>query len=243
MQVRRTQVFAHRGYSAKAPENSMAAFQLAWDVKADGIELDVHLSKDGQVVVIHDETLERTTSGRGFVVEHTVQELKRYSNGSWFSLKYAEETIPTLREVLEWLESTGMVINIELKNNRIAYRGLEEKVIAEIERVGLEKRVILSSFNHESLKHLHAFRPHYSLAALYDFLLFKPWKYAKALGVSAVHPDYRSVTEKMVAKCRQAGIAVRPYTVDRGKDLKRMFALGVDAVFTNEPRRALMLQS
>lgn len=221
----------------------MAAFQLAWEANADGIELDVHLSKDGQVVVIHDERLERTTSGRGFVVQHTLQELKQYSNGRWFSLEYAQQTIPTLREVLEWLESTEMVANIELKNNSIKYPGLEEKVVTEIERVGLENRVILSSFNHESLKHLHLFRPHYSLAALYDQIFHMPWKYARALGVSAVHPDFRSVTEKMVVKCRQARVAVRPYTVDREKDLKRMFALGVDAVITNEPRRALMLQS
>jgi glycerophosphoryl diester phosphodiesterase len=221
----------------------MAAFQLAWEANADGIELDVHLSKDGQVVVIHDERLERTTSGRGFVVQHTLQELKQYSNGRWFSLEYSHQTIPTLREVLEWLESTEMVANIELKNNLIKYPGLEEKVVTEIERVGLENRVILSSFNHESLKHLHLFRPHYSLAALYDQIFHKPWKYARALGVSAVHPDFRSVTEKMVVKCRQARVAVRPYTVDREKDLKRMFALGVDAVITNEPRRALMLQS
>ncbi|SFJ05644.1 glycerophosphodiester phosphodiesterase [Thermoflavimicrobium dichotomicum] len=226
---------AHRGFSAKAPENTLAAFEWAIKAKADGIELDVHLTLDGEVVVIHDETLERTTNGKGWIKDLTLTELKQVSSGKWFADEFQAERIPVLSEVLELISGSDLWLNIELKNHIVMYPGLEEAVIREVERFGMENRVVLSSFNHYSLVHIQRYRPKLSLGALYDGHLYQPWLYAKALGVSAIHPFYTAATEEVVTHCHQHGILVRPYTVDQIEEMKRLMEIKVDAIITNVP--------
>jgi glycerophosphoryl diester phosphodiesterase len=238
----RTQVWAHRGFSKVAPENTMAAFNLAARAGADGVELDVQMTRDGVLVVIHDERLERTTDGGGWVKDYTWVEVKSLDAGSWFSPAYRGERVPSLREVLEWIRDTDMVVNIELKNSVVRYRGMEEKGVEEVERLGLERRVVFSSFNHESLRQLHLYRPQLELAALYDKPLFEPWNYALHLGVTGLHPHHSLVTEKMVTSCRAYGIRVRTYTVDHSNLMRRFLAVGVDAVITNLPDRLRRLR-
>jgi glycerophosphoryl diester phosphodiesterase len=230
-----TKVIAHRGFSAKAPENTLAAFQWAIKTKADGIELDVHLTLDGEVVVIHDEKIDRTTTGQGWIKDFTIAELRQFQNGVWFSEEYSDQIIPTLDEVLELASNTELLLNIELKNNVIFYSGLEETVVHKVEHFGLEKQVVISSFNHTSLAYLHQFRPNWSIAALYEEHLYKPWIYAKTFGASALHPIYTVVTEEMIEQCNQHGILVRPYTVNCTQDMKRFVDLQVDAIITDFP--------
>ncbi|SEN07769.1 glycerophosphodiester phosphodiesterase [Lihuaxuella thermophila] len=232
-----TQICAHRGCSAVAPENTLAAFQMAIESGADGIELDVHLTRDGEIVVLHDETVDRTSDGTGWVKDLELSEIKRLDSGRWFSEKYRGETIPTLSEVLELVRETNLWINIELKNNIVIYPRMEELVVEAVERYGLQDRVILSSFNHHSLRHLKLYRPGLELAALFGAGLYEPWVYAEHLGVDAIHPYYPAVTDEMIAGCHARGIRVRPYTVDDRKQMERLISANADAIITNFPHR------
>jgi glycerophosphoryl diester phosphodiesterase len=238
-----TKIFAHRGFSAVAPENTIAAFELAICAGADGVELDVHMTKDKELVVIHDETVNRTTNGLGWVKEWSLAEIKKLDNGTWFSDEYKNQTIPTLSQVLEVVKDTEHWINIELKNNMVVYSKIEELVVREIERFGMEDRVILSSFNHCSLHQLHLYRPKLNLGVLFECGLFQPWIYAKHLGVSSIHPFHLLVTDEMIQRCRIHGIHVCPFTVDDEQGMKRLIASGVDAIITNFPDRLRLLLS
>ena len=231
----KTKILGHRGFSAVAPENTLAAFGAAIQAGAEGFELDVHMTKDGELVIIHDETVDRTTDGTGWIKDLTFAEIKDLDAGTWFSVEFKGEQIPTLREVLELVRETNHTVNIELKNNLIAYPGLEEKVIREVESLGMEKRVILSSFNHVSIYNLHRLRPSMKLGILYEEPISMPWAYAKSLGASAIHPNHIIATEEVVIRAHEYGVAVRPYTVDVEIEARRLISLGVDAIITNVP--------
>lgn len=232
-----TKILAHRGFSAAAPENTLAAFKAAIEAGADGFELDVHMTKDGELVVIHDEMVDRTTNGKGWVKDLTLSDIKVLDAGSWFSPQFAQEKVPTLGEVLELVGDTDHIVNVELKNYPIAYPGLEEKVIKEVEKMGMENRVILSSFNHLSVYRLHQLHPSLKLGILYDKPISEPWAYAKGLGASAIHPHHSLVTEEIVTGAHDYGIQVRPYTVDHEDEARNLVAVGVDAIVTNVPDR------
>ncbi len=241
--MNRTKVVAHRGFSGKAPENTMAAFEKALKVQADGIELDVHLSRDGKLVVMHDEKVDRTTNGTGWIKDLTLAELKRLDNGSWFGEYYKNETIPTLAEVLDRVADSNMIVNIELKNAIIQYPNLEQKVIEEVERFQMEGRIILSSFRHDSLQLAKKINPSIQVGALYACGMVDPWVYAGYLGVDAIHPHYLAATPEVVAGCHRHGIKVHPYTVNEAKEWKRLIRAGADAIITNFPDRLRQLLS
>ena len=178
----------------------MPAFELALEQGADGFELDVQLTRDDEVVVIHDETLERTTDGSGWVADYALEDLKKLDarNGDD---RFAGTRIPTLGEVFELVKGTSTVVNVELKNSEIKYKGLEERVLALIEQHGVGDQIVLSTFNHLSLRHLLSLKAPYRLGALYSEVLFKPWKYAATLGVSALHPPLRATKRSLVTAC------------------------------------------
>ena len=148
-----TKIFAHRGASAYAPENTMEAFELAAKQGADGIELDVHVTKDGEVVVTHDEKIDRVSNGSGFIKDMTLRELKRLSFHNHME-SYVGVGIPTLREVLEYVSTTNMDVNIELKTGIYWYPQIEEKTAFIVQETGMHDRVIYSSFNHHSIARL-----------------------------------------------------------------------------------------
>src|SRR5690554_5174035 len=143
-------IIAHRGASNIAPENTMIAFQKAYQIGADGVEFDVHLTRDGKPVVIHDERVDRTTNGIGYVKSLTLSEIKKLDAGSYFHPNYSEEKILTLEETLD-LVKNFKIINIEIKNNLLEYKGIEEKVTNIIRDKKMEQKVICSSFNHFSM--------------------------------------------------------------------------------------------
>lgn len=228
----KTQIFAHRGYSGKVMENSMSAFQLARAAGVDGIELDVHLTKDGEIVVIHDETLDRTTNGCGWVQQYTYEEISK------FTLKtLPNERIPTLKEVLLLFSNTNTLINIELKNQYVRYNGIAKKVIMVIDDFQMENQVIFSSFHHPSLMELKKLRPNGNIALLIDCVLYEPWNYAKTLGFSQLHLHHSAIDEELMIQCKKQGIVVRTYTVNDKKEMERMITLGVDAIITNYPSK------
>lgn len=238
-----TFIFAHRGSAGTHPENTMEAFLAAEMDGADGIELDVQLTADGEIVVIHDLTVDRTTNGSGFVNELTFNELSKLK-ANFHSLHFFKKScrIPSLREVFEWLEGNHLLCNIELKNAVNPYRGMEEMVIELVHEFCLEKRVIISSFNHKSLVLSREIEPGITTAPLYNEVLYKPWDYAASLGACGIHPKLKSISDREIMDTMACGIAVRPYTVNKEKDMKRLFALNCSGLITDYPGKAYRLR-
>lgn len=234
-----TQIFAHRGYSASYAENTMGSFLAAEKAGADGLELDVQLTRDGQVVVIHDEKVDRTTNGNGFVKDYTYKELRKLNANKKTSKK---EPIPSLEEVLEWLENNSLLCNIELKNGLIPYEGMEEKVIELIREYGLEKRIIISSFNHYSIVQSYRFAPEIETAPLFIEGIYMPWIYSQSIRAKGIHPKHSTISDAVIKNTMDNGIAVRPYTVNRDADLKRLFRVNSTAVITDDPVKALKIR-
>lgn len=231
-----TKIYAHRGASAVAPENTMAAFKKAIEMGADGVELDVHLSKDGELIVAHDETLERVSNGTGRIVDYTLEELRafNFAMGKWEG--FEPQQVPTLREVYALLKPTGMGINVEIKSGIILYEGIEQKLLELAREMGMEDRVLYSSFNHYSLKLLQALDPSVKIGLLYGEALYEPWQYAGYVKADAIHPYYFTLQAPgVVEKCHENGIMVNPWTVDDPKHIAWMFSLGVDILITDKP--------
>lgn len=162
-----TMVIGHRGASAVAPENTMAAFQTALDMGADGVELDCQLTKDGHLVVIHDPTLKRTTGCDGLVKDYTLSQLRHLDAGAWFNPRFAGKRIPTLEDVLA-LARDRLLVNVEIKNLPYRYAGIEARLLAAIRQNAFPlDRLIVSSFDHESLIRIQAMEPRVTVAALF----------------------------------------------------------------------------
>lgn len=230
-----TEIFAHRGASGYAPENTLEAFRLAKDMGADGIELDVHLSKDGEVVVIHDETLDRTSNGQGKIRDYTLAELKKFSVHNGME-KYKGVQIPTLKEVLDFVKDSSMKVNIELKTGIYWYEGIEEKTMDIVKTMGMEDRVIYSSFNHYSIQKVLEQNSHAETAYLFSDVILNVEKYAKETGVKGLHPAvYHLKMADFLETYMKSGLKVRVWTVNNKKDIKMFMDAGVDVVITNYP--------
>jgi len=233
--------YAHRGASGVCPENTMAAFKKAIELGATGIETDVQLTKDGKLVLIHDESLKRTAGAEGWVKDGTLSELKRLDAGSWFNPAFKDETIPELDELLELAKPTGLILNLELKNGVVQYQGLEEKVIAAVRAYGMSERVIISSFNHYSLAVCRQLAPEIKTGVLYMEGLYRPWDYAKTVGAAALHPYHYAVTPEWVSEAREHGVIYNPFTVNDPEQMKRLIAAGVAGIITDYPDRLAAL--
>ena len=234
-----TEIFAHRGASGYAPENTLEAFRLAMEQGADGIELDVHLTKDGEVVVIHDETLNRTSNGQGKVRDYTLEELKKFSFHNHME-KYKGVQIPTLKEVLDLVENFSMKVNIELKTGIYWYEGIEAKTMEIVKNKKMEDRVIYSSFNHYSIQKVLEQDIHAETAYLFSDVLLNMEKYAKDTGVKGLHPAvYHLKMADFLETYLNSGLKVRVWTVNKKEDMKMFMDAGVDAVITNYPDLAL----
>ncbi|SCY10281.1 Glycerophosphoryl diester phosphodiesterase [Lachnospiraceae bacterium XBB2008] len=234
-------VWAHRGASGYLPENTLEAFNLAADMGADGIELDVQFTRDRQLVVIHDERIERTSDGQGAVADMTLYQLRQYN----YNRTIPDDTqydIPTLSEVLELIRPNGMIINIELKTGVNFYPGIEQATVDLVRKYGMEDRVIYSSFNHESLIRLKEYAPDAECGVLYSTGIADPASYAKVLGMQAIHPSVGCVKYPGLPEhCKDNGIRMHVWTVNSEAQMEQMRQLGVDAIITNYPDVALAL--
>jgi len=232
---------AHRGASAVAPPNTLAAFRRAAELGADGIELDVHLSADGVPVVIHDATVDRTTDGTGRVADLPLSALKELDAGSWFDLAFAGERIPTLGEVFEEVGRT-LLINVELKVAPGEDQGLEAAVVALVERHGLQERVLLSSFNPMALRRVRRLAPGIPLGLLYEAATLSrlarlvAWA-MRGLRPEAIHPHWRLIRPSTVRRAHARGRRVVAWTVDEPSGMQRLVGWGVDGIITNHPDR------
>jgi glycerophosphoryl diester phosphodiesterase len=230
--------FAHRGASSQSPANTLAAFQMAASLGADGIELDVQLSKDGEVVVIHDYSLDSTTDGQGLVGHKTLAELKRLDAGSWFGSAFAGQRIPTFQEVVDAVGGR-MLLNIELKTVSLRPRGLVEAVVRIIEDNDLVDRVIVSSFNPLALLRVRRNQPRVAIGLLYaphlPPPLRTPWL-RSLVRPDALHPRYTVVDGAYVRWVQGQGYRLHAWTVDDADEMRRMARWGVDAIITSRPR-------
>lgn len=231
----KTQVWAHRGASSYSPENTLPAFELAVKQKADGVELDVQLSKDGELVVIHDETIDRTSNGTGFVKDYTLIELKKFNFNKLFP-QYGFVPIAILEEVYALLKPTNLTINVELKTSVIFYEGIEEKLIKLAEKMNMEERIIYSSFNHYSLLNLKKLKHDVKLGLLFSDIFVDVPDYAVKLGADALHPvGYVLQLQGFIEKSKEKNLKLHVWTVDDESQIKRCIELGIDAIITNKP--------
>ena len=238
-----TKIFAHRGASAYAPENTVEAFALAMEQGADGIELDVQMTKDGQVVVIHDETIDRVSDGTGAVRDYTLEELKKFHFSNHME-NYENAVIPTLKEVLDLIKSSNMLLNIELKTGIYWYPNLEEKTMELVKEAGMEDRVIYSSFNHYSIKKILELNPHTECAFLYSDVILNVDKYAKNAGVCGLHPAvYHLKMAEFLKEYQESGLKVRVWTVNKKEDMEKFIKADLEAVITNYPDKALEIRN
>lgn len=240
----RTLVIAHRGASDVAPENTFAAFQAALDAGADGIELDVTRCATGEIVVIHDDTVDRTTDGHGRVESIPYPALRALDAGSWFDPRFAGERVPLLGEVLERFGSE-LCINIEIKGRSQRGAGLVQEVAALVARHHVEKRVLLSSFNPWALERAAHVSPRLPRGLLYAGVV--PFHVRLALRLpflhpEALHPHHGLVDARYVTRAHERGIRVNVWTVDDPARMSEMLRLGVDGIITNHPAqlRALL---
>lgn len=227
-------VIAHRGGSKWAPENTLAAFRKCLAAGVYGLELDIQRCKTGELVVIHDEELSRTTSGAGLVKDKTLEELKKLDAGSWFSPQYKGEPIPLLQDVLKLIDGK-MVINIEIKNTPIAYPGIEDELIKVLADYKHPETIIISSFDHEVLKRMSGKSSKYKLAMLGDSIILNVGDYAASVGATLWHPYYGSVRKDVVDNAHKYSLALNVWTVDKREDWKSMVELGVDGIVTDDP--------
>ncbi|UYX54926.1 glycerophosphodiester phosphodiesterase [Bacillus thuringiensis] len=238
---------AHRGASAYAPEHTITSYKLGQQLKGDYIEIDLQMTKDGHLVAMHDETLNRTTNGTGFVKDHTLDEIKQLNAGSFFNEKYpnlAKEEfksakVPTLEEIIV---TFGRDANyyIETKSPD-EYPGMEEKLLEIMNHFQINDKVIIQSFSEDSLRKIHSLNGNIPLVQLLSYKqavqltaseIEKYKTYCMGLGM-----NYKYIDAAYVKKIKKYELEVHPFTVDNEKDMKKLLSWGVDGMFTNYPDR------
>ncbi len=231
------QIFAHRGFSGYYPENTMLAFQkVAEETVADGIELDIQLTKDGEIVIMHDEMLDRTTNGSGWLKDHTLEELKMLSVGVNVKGFFPRQTIPTLREYFTWLKTTKLITNIELKTSYFEYEGIEEKLIAMVKEFCLEDQIWYSSFNHYTVARIKKLMPEAKCGLLTDTWLMNIGEYAASQGAASVNArTYFCTKEGVAADLHAHNIALQAWTPNDAEMMQELVDAGVDVLITNYP--------
>lgn len=233
-------VWAHRGASGYLPENTLPAFQNAVEMGVYGIELDIHKTKDGQLVVIHDEKIDRTSNGNGYVRDYTLEELRRYNYNATMPEACPHADIPTMREVFELIKPTNLHINIEIKNGVYFYEDIEKDIIAMTKEFDMEDRVIYSSFNHYSIMKVKELDPEAHTGFLYmDGTLDMP-EYGRDHGVEALHPALYNVQyPNYVERCHEYGLKINSWTINSKQYMKMACEMGIDGIITNYPDTAL----
>jgi glycerophosphoryl diester phosphodiesterase len=241
---------AHRGFSGKYPENTKIAFARAIELGADMIELDVTLSKDKIPVVIHDDTLERTSNGKGKVRNVSLEKLKELDFGSWMNSKFSEERIPTLEEVLQQIKKSKIWLNIEIKSSayekKFSESCIESQAIRLIEKYKLFNRIVISSFEPKILLRLRELSTKIKLAYLiepdYKKLKLDPIFFVTQIKAISLNMHKSQIKTEIFERASERNISVCVYTINTMDELKRMNKLGLAGVFTNFPDRLIKLQ-
>ncbi|MFQ5737859.1 MAG: glycerophosphodiester phosphodiesterase [Acidobacteriota bacterium] len=232
-----TLVIAHRGASGEAPENTLAAFRRAVQLNVDLVELDVRFSRDRRVIVIHDETVQRTTTGHGAVAEMTLNDLRQLDCGSWFDQRFKGERIPTLEEVIAVVRPTPVQLLIEIKDRPAPPEGFETLILETLGRNGMQSRAILQSFDLRAVKELKQIEPSVAAAALLDRRSSDPVGEALEAGAETLAIKWKLLRPEIVEEAHRRGVQVYVWTVNKPKDIGRMRDFGVDGIISNYPQR------
>lgn len=233
-------VYAHRGYSGRFPENTMLAFREAVKAGAHGIELDVQMTKDGHVVIIHDESVARTTDGEGLVKDLTLEELRKLNAAAAWGGKFGFEPIPTFEEYCQWAANEQIITNVEIKSGVFFYEALEEKTLELVRKYGLSDRILFSSFNHSSITILRKLAPEIRCGALVEYDgLGNSGYYCEKMDFQCFHPGWKCCPKEDVDSCKAHGIEVNVWTVNDMDNLQRLVEWGVDGLITNYPPTCL----
>ncbi len=229
------QIIAHRGASAYAPENTLAAFRLALEMGAKAIEFDVHQTRDGKLVVMHDDNFKRVAGRKLRVRRLNLSEARKFDVGSWFDPIYKKERLPTLEEVLG-LIGRRAELYIEIKAGSRRYPGIEGRVVDLVRKRGLAGRAVISSFDHKALYEARALAPELRIGILMGLTPFRlTVKSALKLDAESFHLSLRKITPGRLKFAQERGLRVLVYTVNAAGDLERLEDMGVDGVFSNHP--------
>lgn len=227
---------AHRGFSGKYPENTLLAFQKAFEVGVDGMEIDIQLTKDQELIVIHDTTVNRTTEGKGYVKDKTLNELQQLNAAHNFPEIRDRQKIPTLKEYFNWVKDKNLLTNIELKTNVFEYPGIEEKVVELIQEYQLQHAIIFSSFNHYTIQKLKALDPTIKCGLLSSNWIVDFGEYAKQVNVECVHPAHYMLQNPIVLKNLQENqLEINTWTVNKEEQMRDLIQVGVTSIITNYP--------
>ncbi|WP_088188772.1 glycerophosphodiester phosphodiesterase [Desulfosporosinus sp. FKA] len=227
-------IIGHRGAAGSAPENTLVAFEKGLEYGVDGFEFDVQLSKDGEIVICHDERVDRTSDGVGWVKDFSLKELKQLNFGVAFE-KYAP--IPTLYELLAMLKGRSLTLNVEIKTGLIPYPGIVGKVVKLLDKFGVTDQSIISSFEHKTIVEVIKNHPQISTGLLYECGPINPWIYAQNLGAVNLHPHFAFVNPELVSESHSRGIGINTWTVNEPWQMEHVLESGVDMIITNYPER------
>lgn len=236
-------VISHRGANRYAPQNTLPAFEKGYALGADGYETDVHITKDGKIVLCHNYTIDETSDGCGEIANKTLADLKGYDFGKYFSDKFKGTEIPTIDEFLSFVATTDItVLNIEIKSPKQGETAIVSETIKAVKEHGLFDKLLISSFDPKLLVEAKKIDKSCKTGFLYapNHMIFfrmahKPVAFAKEIGADALHPYFRLVNKQYVKAAHDAGIMVNPWTVNAEKDIDRMIDLGVDGIITDFP--------
>ena len=242
-----TKIYGHRGAKGNYPENSLLSFMKAIEAGVDGMEFDIHMTKDGELVVIHDATLDRTTTGTGFVKDYTLAEIQAFSIGAKYTeyqhydSSWDDERVPSLDQVLALCLAYNLEINIELKTYEVAYPGIEEKLLAAVEKSGFDsEKVVYSSFHLPTILRLQKLDSGAKVAWLLENFVPMPADYLATLKLEALHMD-KDVILKMPEYWRSVAQNLRVWTVNEEAEIQVLLDLGVAAIITDYPELATRL--
>ena len=235
-----TKIIAHRGANKLAPENTLSAFRKAVELKSDGLETDIHLTKDGELVICHNYDINNTSDGEGFVAQMTLDELRKYDFSSYFSPEFAGEKIPTLDEFLE-ISRNLEIINIEIKVPH-QKNDIVRKAIERVKAFNLEEQVLFSSFSVELMRESKEINPKIKTAALYDInsplvpeISADPVAFCKKNNLDALHPIVLFIDKDFIDRCHSGGIKVNYWTLNDKNALDTVREMGVDGIITDVP--------
>lgn len=230
-------LLGHRGFSGVYPENTPIAFMKVADTKADGIETDVHICKSGELVICHDEKVDRTSNGSGYIQDMTYDELLALDFGAWKDPAFAGQRIWTLGQLLDFCKEAKLVLNVELKNGLIFYPELERRVADEIMRRKMEDQVFVSSFNHVSMERFKALGTPIEAGLLYESPLVDMAGYLSRCAADNVHPCYRvfNYQPELVDLFHSRGMKINVWTVNEEDDARKLLDMGIDGLIGNYP--------
>ena len=234
-------IWAHRGSIRSAAENTMPAFEQAIRDGADGIEIDLQRTNDGELVIMHDEQTDRTTGVSGWVYDSSWSKLSKL-NAAAYKPQLAAAKIPRLSDLLDLIRTTNLTLNIELKNGLVLAEGIEKQAWDLITQFGMQERICFSSFNHYSMRIMRGISDQAVCGLLYQSGIVDPWLYAQRVGAQAIHPHWANLRIPDLAQnCQEAGILINAWTINNPDKIKMAASLGINAIITDKPDLAKKL--